>query len=84
MIITKYNIFKILPWLSITFITTSKDRKIKFGKIQTAILEDWIKSHEEFTYPGADDLKDLIESTCLTDKQIRVWLTNHRNVISLS
>ena len=84
MIITKYNTIKNLPRLIIFFIATSKERKIKFGKIQTAILEDWMKTHEEFTYPKADDLKDLIESTGLTDKQIRVWFTNNRNVISLS
>ena len=65
---------------SLIFIEAGKINKIKFGKLQTAILEEWIKSHEEFTYPKYNDLAELIETTGLTDKQIRVWFTNHRNV----
>ena len=44
------------------------------------ILEDWIKNHEKFSYPSADQLSSLTEESGLTEKQIRVWFTNYRNV----
>lgn len=57
-----------------------REKRIKFGRVQTKKLEEWISTHEEFTYPKAEDLEELISKTGLSDKQIRVWFTNHRNV----
>mmetsp|Transcript_27714 Transcript_27714/g.31886 ORF Transcript_27714/g.31886 Transcript_27714/m.31886 type:complete len:126 (+) Transcript_27714:1010-1387(+) len=56
-----------------------RDKRIKFGRVQTKKLEEWIRIHEEFTYPKAEDLEELVGKTGLSDKQIRVWFTNHRN-----
>jgi hypothetical protein len=60
-----------------------KGKRQKFGKQKTRILEQWIKSHEKFSYPNSDELDILTSKSGLTEKQIRVWFTNYRNVSTL-
>lgn len=40
----------------------------------------WIKAHEKYSYPKDKDLDDLVDKTGLTEKQVRNWFTNYRNV----
>ena len=47
---------------------------------KTKILQEWIKSHEKYSYPKGKDLETLKEQTGLSEKQIRNWFTNYRNV----
>lgn len=47
------------------------------------ILEQWLEDHEQCPYPTPEDLGYLTAVTSLSNKQIRVWFTNYRNVSNL-
>lgn len=53
-------------------------------KNNIVLLQQWLEEHENCPYPTLEDLEDLTVSTGLTEKQVRVWFTNFRNVGVLS
>lgn len=79
-----YHLSPMNCWIFKLFIDTRRDRRNTFGKRNKKILENWIRNHEEFSYPAQEDLEYLEQMTGLTEKQIRVWFTNHRNVSLVS
>ena len=61
--------------------TTQKATRTKINKRSKNILKNWLRKNKEYPYPNSDDLSELRRKTKLTEKQIRVWFTNFRNVV---
>lgn len=61
-------------------IGNKKSSRTKVGKRSKNILKNWLRKNNEYPYPSSADLEDLTRKTKLTEKQIRVWFTNYRNV----
>ena len=41
-----------------------------------AVLRSWLLSNLESPYPSEEQVHELAQETGLTQKQVRVWLTN--------
>lgn len=59
-----------------------RKRRTRINKATASVLERWIKQNEQYPYPEDEDLKRLTSETGMTEKQVRIWFTNYRNVSS--
>ena len=65
----------------IYFVSEKKRRtRSPLSKQNVKVLEDWLSYNKNYPYPSPEDLEKLQYQTGLRKKQIRVWLTNYRNV----
>ena len=64
--------------IQIKQLKTSSSKR-KFPKEAREIIFDWLCKHIDKPYPSTSEYKKLEAKTGLSEKQIRIFLTNHRS-----
>lgn len=58
---------------------SNKKRSAFFSVEQKSYLNDWFDNHPSTPFPAKSEYEDLQSQTGLTQKQIRVYITNKRS-----
>ena len=57
-----------------------RSKQRMYQPVVRAVLRSWFVSNLESPYPSEEQVRELAQETGLTQKQVRVWLTNQRSV----